>query len=190
MYATFTYINKAVYCALTICLVDKDIGMEMETAVIEISQDEELYIQPVFISEEALDYLNYDDIAKLSYWLGNFWVGIQYEMNNRPEEIRVIEQRGQISGNNGDYKKDDHIVLVRRIVPVDEDGNIIKYGATGSGRQYSIHAWGVRGHDRTLPDGRVIHVLPYRKGKERKNPDTFVKKGYQFVDEKIDSDID
>ncbi len=190
MYATFTYIDKAVYCAFTICLVDKDTGIEMETAVIEISQDEGPYIQPVFISKSALDYLNYDDIAKLSYWLGNFWVGIQYKMNNRPEEIRVIEQRGPISGNSGEYKKDDHIVLVRRIVPVDEDGNIIKYGAAGSGRQYSILAWGVRGHDRILPDGRVIHVLPYRKGKERKNPDTFVKKGYQFVDEKIDSDID
>ncbi|HOV25494.1 MAG TPA: 23S rRNA (uracil(1939)-C(5))-methyltransferase RlmD [Pseudobacteroides sp.] len=142
------------------------------------------------ISEEALDYLNYDDIAKISYWLGNFWVGIQYEMNNRPEEIRVIEQRGSMSGNSGELKEDDNIVLVRRIVPVDEDRNIIKYGATGSGRQYSIPSWGVRGHDRTLPDGRVIHVLPYRQGKERKNSDTFVKKGYQFVDEKIDSDID
>lgn len=190
MYTTFKYIDKAVYCAFTICFVDKDTGMEMETAVIEISQDEEPYIQPVFISEEALDYLNYDDIAKISYWLGNFWVGIQYEMNNRPEEIRVIEQRGSISGNSGKLKEDDNIVLVRRIVPVDEDGNIIKYGATGSGRQYSIPSWGVRGHDRTLPGGRVIHVLPYRKGKERKNPDTFVKKGYQFVNEKVDSDID
>lgn len=189
MYATFTYIDKAVYCSFTICLVNKDTGMEMETAVIEISQDEEPYIQPIFISEEVLNYLNYDDIAKLSYWLGNFWVGIQYEMNNRPEEIRVIEQRGPISGNSGEYTKDDHIVLVRRIVPVDEDGNIIKCGATDSGRQYSIPAWGVRGHDRTLPDGRVIHVLPYRKGKERNNPDTFIKKGYQFVDEKIDLDI-
>jgi hypothetical protein len=75
------------------------------------------------ISEEALDYLNYDDIAKISYWLGNFWVGIQYEMNNRPEEIRVIEQRGSMSGNSGELKEDDNIVLVRRIVPVDEDRN-------------------------------------------------------------------
>lgn len=49
---------------------------------------------------------------------------------------------------------------------------------------------GVRGHDRTLPDERVIHVLPYRKGKSEKNSDAFVKKGYQFVDEKIDSDFD
>ena len=64
------------YCAFTICLVDKDTGMEMETAVVEISQDEDVYIQPVFISEEALDYFDFDNIAKLSYWLGNFWIGI------------------------------------------------------------------------------------------------------------------
>lgn len=190
IYATFKYIGKAVYCAYTICFVDKDTGMEMETAIIEISQDEEPYIQPIFISEEALDYMSYDDIAKISYWLGNFWVGIQYEMNSRPEKIRAIEQRRSISDNSRELKEDDNIVLVRRIIPVDEDGNIIKYDATGSGHRYSIPSWGVRGHDRTLPDGRVIHVLPYRKGKERKNPDAFVKKGYQFVDEKIDSDID
>lgn len=190
MYATFTYIDKAVYCAFTICLVDKDFGMEMETAVVEISQDEEPYIQPVFISEEALDYFNYDDIAKLSYWLGNFWVGIQYEMNNRPEEIRRIEQRGSISGNSEEYKKGDHIVLVKRIVPVDEDGNIIKYGATGSGRQYNNPVWGVSGHYRTLADGRETYVCPHRKGKERNNPDIFDKKEYQFVDEKIDLDIE
>ena len=190
IYATFKYIGKAVYCAYTICFVDKDTGVEMETAIIEISQDEEPYIQPIFISEEALDYMSYDDIAKISYWLGNFWVGIQYEMNNWPEEIRVIEQRGSISGKSRELKEDGNIVLVRRIVPVDEDGNIIKYDATGSGHRYSNPSWGVRGHDRTLPDGREIHVRPYRKGKERKNPDAFVKKGYQFVDEKIDSDID
>ncbi|MPM03031.1 hypothetical protein SDC9_49290 [bioreactor metagenome] len=189
MYATFTYIDKSVYCAFTICLVDKDTGTEMETAVVEIGQDEGSYIQPVFISKEALDYFSYDDIAKLSYWLGSFWVGIQYEMNNRPEEIRVIGQRGSISGDSEEYKKGDHIVLVRRIVPVDEDGNIIKCGATDSGRKYSVPAWGVRGHARTLPDGRVIYVCPYRKGKERNNQDTFVKKGYQFVDKKIGSDI-
>lgn len=190
IYATFTYINKSVYCALMICYVDKDFGQEMETAVVEISQDEVSYIQPVFISEEALDYFSYDDIAKLSYWLGNFWVGIQYEINNRPEEIRVIEQREPISGNSEEYKKGDRIVLIRRIVPVDEEGNIIKYGATGSGRQYSVPAWGVRGHDRTLPDGRVIPVRPYRKGKERSNQDSFIKKEYRVVAEKIDSDID
>lgn len=190
MYATFSHINKSAYCAITICLVDKDTGMEMETAIIEIGQDEEPYIQPVFISGYALDYFNYDDIAKLSYWLGNFWVGIQYEMNDCPEEIRIIEQRELVSENSKDYKKGNQIVLVKRIVPVDEEGNKIMYGDVGSGRQYSVPAWGVRGHERTLADDRVIHISPYRKGKERNNQDAFVKKGYQIVDEKIDSDID
>lgn len=166
IYATFSYINKFVYCAITICLVDKDVGMEMETAIIEIGQDEEPYINPVIISEDALDYFSYDDIAKLSYWLGNFWIGIQYEMTNRPEEIRIIEQRGPISSDGQSHKQDGHIVLVKRIIPIDKDGNIIKYGATGSGRNYNMPAWGVRGHNRTLPDGRVISVRPYRKGKE------------------------
>ncbi|WP_412096821.1 hypothetical protein [Beduini sp.] len=189
IYATFVYIDKSVYCAFTICLVDKDTGMEMETAVVEISQDEEAYVQPIFINEEALYYFNYDDIAKLSYWLGNFWIGIQYEMNNRPEEIRIVEQRGQITGNHGEYKKGDHIVLVRSIVPIDEDGNIIKYDTTGSNRQYTAAVWGVCGHYRTLPSGRVTYVSPHHKGKDRDKLDTYDEKEYQFVDEKIDSDI-
>ena len=47
----------------------------METAVFEISEDEGAYVLPVVISEEALDYYSFDDLAKIAYWLGNFWVG-------------------------------------------------------------------------------------------------------------------
>lgn len=87
-----------------------------------------------------------------------------------------MEQRGPISGNSEEYRKDEHIVIVKRVVHVDEDGNIIKYGATGLGLQYSIPAWGIRGHDRTLQDGRVIHISPYPKGKEWNILDKYVKK--------------
>lgn len=34
-YAVFKYMDKTIYCAFTICIVDKDIGMEI--VVIEIS---------------------------------------------------------------------------------------------------------------------------------------------------------
>lgn len=190
LYAIFVYSDKSVYCAITICLIDKDFGIELESAVVEIGQDEKPYIQPIVINEETLYYFNYDDIEKLSYWLGNFWIGIQNEMNNPASEIRVIEQRGSIIGNDKDYKKDKNIVLVKRIVPVDKEGNIIKYGTSGSGRQYSVPSWGVRGHYRTLPDGREIPIRPYRKGKERNNTDAFVKKQYQFLDDKINYNID
>ena len=87
VYATFVHISKSVYCAFTTCIVEKDTGMEMDTAVVEIGQDEEPYIIPIVINSEVLDYYNYDEITKISYWLANFWVGIQYEMNNCPEEI-------------------------------------------------------------------------------------------------------
>lgn len=189
MFVSYRYIGKSVYCAITVCLVDKDWGSEMDVAVLEISQDENAYVLPVVISEEALDYFSYDDIMRLAYWLGNFWVGVQYEINNRPEEIRIVEQRGQISPDDDEYKSQEKIVLIKRIISVDKEGSPIGYGAVGSGRKYHVPSWGVRGHERTLHDGRVVPVRPYRKGKERNNPEIYKEKQYVFDTEKIDKDI-
>lgn len=47
---------------------------------------------------------SFNDIMRLEYWIGNFWLGVQYEINNRPEEIRVVEQRGAISSDDDVYK--------------------------------------------------------------------------------------
>ncbi len=80
-------------------------------------------------------------------------------------------------------------MLIKRIVAVDKDGRPIEYGATGSGRKYHVPSWDVRGHKRTLSDGRVISVRAYRKGKERNNPEINREKQYVFDDEKIDDDI-
>lgn len=123
--------------------MDKDIGEEIETAVLEINEDEAAYVLPIAISEETLDYYSIDDLAKLAYWLGNFWVGVQYELNNRPEEIRVIEQRGSITPQlEEEIKREKRIVLVKRVIPIDEEGNEIKYSVTNSDRQYSLPVWG------------------------------------------------
>lgn len=184
LYATFKSIGTSVYCAFSVGLVDKDTGMEMETAVVEISEDEEPYIQPVCIPEIALHFFTFDDIAMLSYWLGNFWAGIQYEMNNRPEEIRVVKQRESVADNSEEYRDGNHIVLVKKVIPVDEDGNRIKYNESNSNRHFHMPAWTVRGHERTLSDGRVISVRPYKKGEHRNNPEALVKKEYRFVDKK------
>ncbi|MBQ6040057.1 MAG: hypothetical protein IJL32_04690 [Oscillospiraceae bacterium] len=187
VYASFFYINNSVFCALTICFIDKDTATELDTAILEIGQDEGSYISPITISEEATQYFSFDTIKALGEYLANVWFGIQYEMNNRPEEIRIIEQRGSVSPNDNTYDR-NRIVLVKRIIPVDENGNIIKYGKTDSGREYKMPVWGVRGHPRTLPDGRVIQVKPYPKGKERNNPEYYNSKEYQFVEDKIDDD--
>lgn len=190
LYATFAYSNKAVYCAFTICYIDKDFGQEMETAVVEITEDEAAFIQPIFINEESLDYYSFDDITKLAYWLGNLWLGIQFELNNPPEEIRIIEQRGPISGESEETIHRLGIVLIKHVIPVDKNGNVIKYGPTNSGRKHQCLAWGVQGHSRHYKNGKVICINPYVKGKDRNNPDAFVEKEYRFVGEKIVSDVE
>lgn len=56
-------------------------------------------------------------------------------MYNRPEEIRVIEQHDSVSPSENYYDCNRN-VLVKRIIPVDKNGNIIKYGKTDSGSEY------------------------------------------------------
>lgn len=191
LFVKYKYIGKSVYCGITICFVDKDTGEEMETAVFEISQDEEAYVFPIAISEETMDYYSFDDLAKLTYWLANFWVGVQYEINNRPEEVRIIEQRGPITPQlEAEIYTEKRVVLVKRVIPVDEEGKEIKYSVVHSGRQYTVPIWGVRGHSRRLKDGKITYVRPYRKGKERNNPAALFEKEYKFVGEKIELDIE
>lgn len=189
LYATFIYRDKSVYCAFTICYVDKDFGQEMETAVVEISEDESAFVQPVFINDEALDYYSFDDIAKLAYWLGNFWVGVQYELNNPLEETRIIEQRGPVSESDIEHQTTKRIILVKRVIPVDKEGNLIEYGPTNSGRKYTCPKWSVRGHPRHYKNGKVTYINPYPKGKERNHPEVLVEREYRFVEEKLDTDV-
>lgn len=187
--AKYKYTGKSVYCGITVCFVDKVFGAEIETAVFEIGEDEGAYILPVAINEEVLEYYTFDDLAKLAYYLGNLWVGVQYELNNCPEEIRIVEQHGSIiSSQEADIHQEKRLVWVKRVIPVDADGNEIKDSATGSNRHFTLSSWSVRGHSRTLPDGRITSVRPYRKGKDRKNPASLAEKEYKFIDGKVIQD--
>ena len=177
LFAKYKYIGKSVYCAITVYFIDKDTGEKMDTAVFEIGEDEQAYVRPVAISEETLDYYSFDDLIKIAYWLGDFWIGVQYELNNCPEEIRIIEQHGSITPRlEKKIKNEKQLVLVKRVIPIDEEGKEIKYRVTNSGRQYTVPVWGVRGHFRRLKSGKVTYVGPYKKGKERNNN----KKGIQI----------
>lgn len=189
LFATYKYLGNILYCAVTVCIAEKDWAKEMDVAVIEIGQDEGPYVLPVTIARESLEYFSFDDLMHLAYWLGNFWVGVQYEANCYPHEIRVVNQRGPIIPDEDEYKSRDQIVLIKRILAIDNDGNSIHYSDTGSGREFHVPSWGVRGHYRTLPNGRKIYINPYRKGKERDNPQVYQNKSYQFDGEKLDEDI-
>lgn len=187
IYASFFFVEKSIYCAMTFCYVDKDTGCELPTAILEIGQDEGAYINPILISEDAAELFSYDDMQAVGEYLANVWFGVQYEMVNCPEEIRVVEQRGPID-LDGNYHESNGIIYVKRIIPVDENGNLIEYEARNSGRVYRKPAWNVRGHMRTLKDGREIPVRPYPKGKERKNPNAINPKQYVFDGQKLEDD--
>ena len=103
-------------------------GMERMLSVIAnaIGYSETVTVITAF-NEGRTDYFSFDDIMRLAYWIGNFWTGVQYEINNHPEEIRVVEQRGLISPDDDAYKSQDRIVLIKRIVAVDKDGRPIEY---------------------------------------------------------------
>ena len=183
IYATFKHVHNSVYCAFTIGIADEDTGMELDVAVIEIGQDETPYISPIAINDDVLYYYTFDDIAKISYWLANFWIGIQYKLNHYSEEIRIAEQNKWESENSVPNKKKNNIVLVKRIKYIETDRKGIGKNELKSNRKYTLPAWGVRGHFRTLADGREIPVRPYKKGKERNNPKSYVSKEYEFEDE-------
>ncbi len=112
MWADYILMGSSVYCALTVCFVDKDYAYEMPVAVIEINNDQnDGGFKPVLISEDAVEeyfsYFTYDDIAKISTWLRDLWFGIQYEYINRPEIIREVQQIGPISGADENYVERD-----------------------------------------------------------------------------------
>lgn len=183
LFASFYNVGFSVYCAFTVCFVDKDTGYEMDIAVIEIGQDEEAYLLPIAVNEEALNFYNFNDIARISFWLGNFWAGTQYKMFNCPEKIHVVHHRGPICGNDSNYKEKNSVVLVEKVISIDENGNLIKPKNSGSGRKYRKSSWGVKGHIRKLKDGRFTWVRSYRKGKERDNSNVYCEKEYRYVDD-------
>ena len=189
IHASFHYVMNSIYCALVICYVDKDWGCEQPTAVLEIGQDEGPYINPILVNEEATELFSFDDIQAVGEYLANVWFGIQYELIFCPEEFRVVEQRGPIAPE-GVYHENDGIVFVKRIIPVDENGNQLKYEDRNSGRIFTKPAWNVRGHMRTLKDGRKVPVRPYPKGPERNNPNAINPKQYVFDDQKIKDDAE
>ena len=60
--------------------------------------------------------------------------------------------------------------------------NPIEYNNyVGKHKVITCPSWGVMGHTRTLKSGKQIWIKPYRKGKERNNPDAYSPKQYDLV---------
>lgn len=82
-------------------------------------------------------------------------------------------------GGKGNRKKKREVKAVR--VMRTNAKEFAKY--TIKQREISCPCWGVIGHWRNCKSGKKVWVRPYRKGRERDNPEAYSPKEYQFVEE-------
>lgn len=75
---------------------------------------------------------------------------------------------------SGGHKKKNRTRIVKRICVNADELSVL----TRTHRTILCPCWGVMGHYRTLRSGRKVWIKPYRKGKQRNNPDAYVSKEY------------
>lgn len=107
---------------------------------------------------------------------------IQKALYERPVVFCEVSSR-KVSrlpyGGKGDRKKKRAVKAVRVMRTNAEE--FARY--TKKQREISCPCWGVIGHWRNCKSGKKVWVRPYRKGRERDNPEAYSPKEYQFVEE-------
>ena len=104
------------------------------------------------------------------------FVIVNWFMLNLP--ARVSKQRKAVGHKRS--KKRKHSQKPLEVIWRDEyEIDINGLTKTMIRREIRCLCWGVRGHERHYKNGRVVFIKPYRKGKERDNPDAYVAKTYR-----------
>lgn len=122
--------------------------------------------------EYLIEYFRY---AKLEYML------IQKALYERPEVFReaskqmVIDSRPAKKKRKGKGRR--RVVRAVKVLRVSQD-EFADY--TKVRREMSCPCWGVIGHWRNYKSGKRVWISPYRKGKERHNPDAYSSKEYKM----------
>ena len=114
--------------------------------------------------------------------LGVVFLAIQKFLYDRPTMFTETSNREVEMGVK--VKKTKKQTLRKRIVKTVKTFrlNPIEYNNyVGKHKVITCPSWGVMGHTRTLKSGKQIWIKPYRKGKERNNPDVYSPKQYDLV---------
>ena len=141
----------------------------------EMSMDSEEFI---IFTEEGVDSTETVDMKKMKC----LYMLIQKMLYERP--ILFIETSKREIPIGTKIKKTKHQTLRKRVVKTIKILQLNKSEYTtyiGKNRTITCPSWGVIGHTRTLKSGRQIWIKPYRKGKERNNPNVYSSKEYKLV---------
>ena len=106
---------------------------------------------------------------------------------NKPEIVTIRTEERAVKPANGkrvqhSKKKRNKVKIVKRIAIEINEGVVSQAptsGGTGGKHTMTCPAWGVVGHYRTYKKtGKRVWIAPYKKGKQRNNPQAYQTKDY------------
>ena len=121
----------------------------------------------------------------ISDWAATIYALIQSIMRDRPtvfvtDSLRRVETNANLTNKKNkrpDKRRKAKVVKVIRVQP-DE---LSEYCAQNKSKHtFTCPNWGVAGHKRYYKSGKEVWIKPYRKGKDRHNPETYVAKDYEI----------
>jgi hypothetical protein len=107
------------------------------------------------------------------------YLAIQRALKYRPTVFYTPTGRKQTGSGSGEYIPQKHVQHPVRMIRVDEE-ELKKYATPL--RHMNCPCWGVIGHIRHYKSGREVWIKPYRKGRQRNNPEAYQAKEYRMED--------
>jgi len=139
------------------------------------------------VNQATTEYLyEFSRSVKLMY------MAIQYALLNRPTRF-VLSGPARpvvpaVSNDRHHNKKNKcKAVEVRYLRLIDEPVPVRDENAEK--RSMNCPCWGVMGHVRHYKSGKTIWIKPYRKGKERKKPDSYQPKEYEIPERRSQNEF-
>lgn len=144
------------------------------------------YSLPVWTTDCPGSYVRHAPVQELYAFAHAFLLGylaIQYALLHRPTRFVVCGPATPvapvIAGNTHKHKRSKcKAVEVRYLRLV--DAPVPACNEDAEHRSMTCPCWGVIGHMRHYKSGKTVWIKPYRKGKERKNPEKYQPKDYEI----------
>lgn len=144
------------------------------------------YAIPMWTTDNPDSYVQYAPTEELYVFARAFklvYMGIQYALLHRPTRFVVSGPAvpvGAVSiGNPCNHKNNKcKAIEVRYLRIIDAPAPVRDENADH--RAMNCPCWGVIGHMRHYKSGKTVWIKPYRKGKERKNPEKYQPKDYEI----------
>lgn len=161
--------------------------IEMSTRLENTTEPQNIYLFCQNINNGSygtieLKTLRSDKDGYLPKVLIAFYLLIQALLYNRPEIFkRTMEPMAfdmSTSGNSHQAKGRKRVVKMVKVLRIDQ-GKVEKL--VKAHREIMCPCWGVIGHWRQYKSGKRVWIEPYRKGKQRKDPNAYSAKEYRMV---------